>query len=105
MHPQAYGFYWGDKGDKVQFVRSNTMEVIGDENVIAEITPYDKETLAGAKEFKITFVNPLDAAISENEGFGIENLEWCPEVYFADNVIRNNRSLSSHLLRLRRTLL
>lgn len=92
MHPQAYGFYWGDKGDKVQFVRSNTMEVIGDENVIAEITPYDKETIQGAKEFKITFVNPLDAAISENEGFGIENLEWCPEVYFADNVIRNNRA-------------
>ena len=26
MHPQAYGFYWGGKGDKVQFVRSNTME-------------------------------------------------------------------------------
>ena len=92
MHPQAYGFYWGDKGDKVQFVRSNTMEVIGDENVIAEITPYDKETIQGAKEFKITFVNPLDAAISESEGFGIENLEWCPEVYFADNVIRNNRA-------------
>ena len=92
MHPQAYGFYWGDKGDKVQFVRSNTMEVMGEENVIAEITPYDKETIQGAKEFKISFVNPLDAAISENEGFGIENLEWCPEVYFADNVIRNNRA-------------
>ena len=92
MHPQAYGFYWGDKGDKVQFVRSNTMEVIGDENQIAEILPYDKEELAGAKEFKITFVNPLDAVISENEGFGIENLEWCPEVYFADNLIRNNRA-------------
>ena len=92
MHPQAYGFYWGDKGDKVQFVRSNTMEVIGEENAIAEIIPYDKETIQGAKEFKITFANPLDAAISENEGFGIENLEWCPEVYFADNVIRNNRA-------------
>ena len=92
MHPQAYGFYWGDKGDKVQFVRSNTMEVIGEENQIAEILPNDKEELAGAKEFKITFVNPLDTVISENEGFGIENLEWCPEVYFADNVIRNNRA-------------
>ena len=71
---------------------TNPIEVIGDENVIAEITPYDKETIQGAKEFKITFVNPLDAAISESEGFGIENLEWCPEVYFADNVIRNNRA-------------
>ena len=92
MHPQAYGFYWGGKGEKVQFVRSNTMEVVGETNEIAEITPYDKEVMDGAKEFKITFVNPLDAIINENEGFGMENLEWCPEVYFADNVIRNNRA-------------
>lgn len=92
MHPQAYGFYWGGKGDKVQFVRSKTMEVLDEQNEIASITPHDKEALHGAKEFKITFVNPLDAAINAEEGFGIENLEWCPEVYFADNVIRNNRA-------------
>lgn len=92
MHPQAYGFYWGGKGDQVQFVRSATMEVLDDLNEIADILPYDKESVHGAKEFKITFVNPLDSVISENEGFGIENLEWCPEVYFADNVIRNNRA-------------
>lgn len=92
MHPQAYGFYWGDKGDKVQLVRSNTMEVYGEKNEIAEIVPYDKEELQGTKEFKITFVNPLDEVVSASEGFGIENLEWCPEVYFADNVIRNNRA-------------
>ena len=92
MHPQAYGFYWGGKGDKVQFVRSATMELMDGTNEIAEIVPYDQETLHGAKEFKLTFVQPLDAAINESEGFGIENLEWCPEVYFADNVIRNNRA-------------
>ena len=63
MHPQAYGFYWGGKGDKVQFVRSNTMEIFDTQNEVADITPYDKETIDGAKEFKITFVNPLDAAI------------------------------------------
>ena len=68
------------------------MEIIDEPNEVAEIVPYDKETLHGAKEFKITFVNPLDAAIHAEEGFGIENLEWCPEVYFADNVIRNNRA-------------
>lgn len=92
MHPQAYGFYWGGQGDKVQFVRSNTMEIFDEVNEIAEITPYDKDTVDGAKEFRIVFVNPLDEAINESEGFGIENLEWCPEVYFADNVIRNNRA-------------
>ena len=92
MHPQAYGFYWGGTGDKVQFVRSKTMEVLDEQNEVATITPHDKETLHGAKDFKITFVNPLDEAIHAEEGFGIENLEWCPEVYFADNVIRNNRA-------------
>ncbi len=92
MHPQAYGFYWGGKGDKVQFVRSKTMELLDDMNEIAEILPHDKGTVHGAKEFKITFVNPMDAAVNVEEGFGIENLEWCPEVYFADNVIRNNRA-------------
>lgn len=92
MHPQAYGFYWGGKGDKVQFVRSNTMEIFDEPNEIASIEAFDKETEHGAKEFKITFVCPLDASINESEGFGIENLEWCPEVYFADNVIRNNRA-------------
>ena len=92
MHPQAYGFYWGGQGDKVQFVRSNTMEIFDAQNEIASIEPFDKETIDGAKEFKISFVQPLDAAINESEGFGIENLEWCPEVYFADNVIRNNRA-------------
>lgn len=92
MHPQAYGFYWGGQGDKVQFVRSATMELLDEQNEIAAIVPHDKETVHGAKEFKITFVNPLDTVINAEEGFGIENLEWCPEVYFADNIIRNNRA-------------
>ncbi len=92
MHPQAYGFYWGGQGDKVQFVRSKTMEILDEPNEIAAIEPHDKDTLHGAKEFKITFVNPIDATIIPEEGFGIENLEWCPEVYFADNLIRNNRA-------------
>ncbi|MGL4854339.1 MAG: alpha-1,3-galactosidase B, partial [Lentisphaeria bacterium] len=29
MHGQAWGFDWGFKADKVQFVKSNTMEIIG----------------------------------------------------------------------------
>ncbi|MBO5251613.1 MAG: alpha-1,3-galactosidase B [Bacteroidaceae bacterium] len=92
MHPQAYGFYWGGQGDKVQFVRSSTMELLDEPNEIAAIEAHDKETAHGAKEYKITFVNPIDTVIRPEEGFGIENLEWCPEVYFADNVIRNNRA-------------
>ena len=92
MHPQAYGFEWGVNGDEVQFVRSVTMELAGGKNRVKEILPNDKDTVKGAKEYRIIFTEPLDAEITDKEGFGIENLSWCPEVYFADNVIRNNRA-------------
>lgn len=92
MHNQAWGFEWGCIGDEVQFVRSNTMELIGETNRIASIRPYDKEQIAGAREFLITFAELVDAAINEKSGFGIENLTWTPEVLFAGNVIRNNRA-------------
>ena len=68
------------------------MELTGGKNRVKEILPNDKDTVKGAKEYRITFAEPLDAEITDKEGFGIENLSWCPEVYFADNVIRNNRA-------------
>ena len=104
MHGQAWGFDWGYAGDKVQFVRSRTMELVGASApfvaTVAEITtcsdaPADKPFYGcshGAKEFVIRFAEALPAEISEVEGYGIENLTWTPEVYFADNVIRNNRA-------------
>ena len=90
MHGQAYGFYWGGAGDSVQFVRSDVMEITEGNRVVG-ITPYDKEQLAGCKEFKITFEKPLPADIA-NGTYGIENLDWTPEVVFNGNLIRNNRA-------------
>ena len=105
MHGQAYGFYWGGAGDSVQFVKSSTMELAG-ENVIEEINPYNKEVvdgclssdrvvwnfrLDGTKEFIIRFKKPVPSDIA-NGNYGVENLEWTPEVVFSDNVIRNNRA-------------
>lgn len=114
MHGQAWGFDWGYVGDKVQFVRSRTMELV--ENVkgersqkkgdvfvtdITEISLADKSSsygegkkgyAHGAKEFIIRFGDVLPAEITANEGYGIENLTWTPEVYFAHNTIRNNRA-------------
>ncbi|MDO5572098.1 MAG: alpha-1,3-galactosidase B [Bacteroidales bacterium] len=95
MHPQAYGFDWGFKGDKVQFIDSKVMEVIGNENFISQINPYDKETAHGAKQYIITFKNPIDTLVSERGKYGIENLEWTPEVAFSGNTIRNNRARGS----------
>ncbi len=104
MHPQAYGFYWGGAGDEVQFVKSSTMELAGS-NVVEEIKPYNKEvvdgclspdvalnfSLDGTREFLIRFKQPVPADIA-NGNYGIENLEWTPEVLFSNNIIRNNRA-------------
>lgn len=95
MHPQAYGFDWGFVGDTVQFIDAKTMEIIGQPNRITAIQAVDKPDNRGAKKFRIAFEQALDPAIAESGSFGIENLTWTPEVYFADNVIRNNRARGS----------
>lgn len=95
MHSQSYGFEWGRPGDAVQFINSKTMEIIDKPNSILSIKVIDKPTDHGAKEFEIKFANAIDSAISEAGVFGIENLEWTPEVLFAKNVIRNNRARGS----------
>lgn len=95
MHDQSWGFEWGRTGDDVQFVRSETMELVGKENRITSIRPHDREDLNGVREFYITFEEVIDPSISEKSGFGIENLTWSPEVLFAGNVIRNNRARGS----------
>lgn len=95
MHSQSYGFEWGRPGDAVQFINSKTMEIIDKPNSILSIKVIDKPTDHGAKEFEIKFANAIDPAISEAGVFGIENLEWTPEVLFAKNVIRNNRARGS----------
>lgn len=82
MHGQSWGFEWGCPGDEVQFIRSNTMELVGKQNKIISIRPYDKEQTEGAREFLITFQEPVDQVINEQSGFGIENLTWTPEVLF-----------------------
>lgn len=92
MHGQCYGFDWGYPGDTVQFIQAATMELIDTENTIKSIQPVDQPTVEGAKEFRITFTQPIDSVINESQSFGIENLSCTPEVYFAHNIIRNNRA-------------
>lgn len=104
MHGQSWGFEWGCPGDEVQFIRSNTMELVGKQNKIISIRPYDKEQTEGAREFLITFQEPVDQVINEQSGFGIENLTWTPEVLFSGNVIRNNRARGSLFSNPRKTI-
>lgn len=104
MHGQSWGIEWGCPGDEVQFIRSNTMELVGKQNKIISIRPYDKEQTEGAREFLITFQEPVDQVINEQSGFGIENLTWTPEVLFSGNVIRNNRARGSLFSTPRKTI-
>ena len=92
LHDQSWGFEWGRPVAEVQLVRSETLERSGNQNQITAIRPYDKNEISGAREFNITFKDPIDPAINEKSGFGIENLTWTPEVLFAGNTIRNNRA-------------
>ena len=104
MHGQAWGFDWGYVGDKVQFVRSRTMELVGGPFVteiveIVESSDKAKDSTSplygvshGAQEFVIRFSDALPSEVSEHEEGGIENLTWTPKVYFARNTIRNNRA-------------
>lgn len=91
-HGQAYGFDWGDAGDKVSFVRSATMDNLSHTNTITDIRPADRTEVLGCKEFIIKVKDALPAEISEKEGYGIENLSWTPEVEFRHNIVRNNRA-------------
>lgn len=104
MHGQSWGFEWECPSDEVQFIRSNTMELVGKQNKIISIRPYDKEQTEGAREFLITFQEPVDQVINEQSGFGIENLTWTPEVLFSGNVIRNNRARGSLFSTPRKTI-
>ena len=120
MHGQAWGFDWAYTGDKVQFVRSRTMELVGDKFVteVAEISEYTENavnpatpqpfTLEGAthgtREFIIRFADALPEEIGTAQGYGIENLTWTPEVYFAHNTIRNNRARGSLFSTPKRTI-
>ncbi len=98
MHGQSWGFDWGYVGDKVQFVRSSTMELLDGKNEIAEITALDPSPTAssrgmdGVHTFRLRFKKPVPVEISDQEGYGIENLEWTPSVRFAGNIVRNNRA-------------
>ena len=77
MHGQAWGFDWGYVGDEVQFVRSNTMELVGGSakpfiTSVAEISVLDAqgsqfEGLHGGREFIIRFADALPTEISAND--------------------------------------
>lgn len=104
MHPQTYGFLWGEAGDSVQFIASKTMECFGKRNQIASLEAIDRAVDQGVTQFRIHFVGALDPAIQGGDTYGIENLTWTPEVLFERNTIRNNRARGSLFSTPKRTI-
>ncbi|MFK8274135.1 alpha-1,3-galactosidase B [Capnocytophaga cynodegmi] len=93
MHDQAWGFLWGEVGDEVQFISSNTMDLVDNKIYkIKSIKSVDKPSEFGAKVFEIAFTENIPQEIEPSKPFGIENLTWTPEVIFNNNLIRNNRA-------------
>ena len=93
MYEQTYGFDWGFAGDTVQFVSKVTSEPIGVPNRIARIEPLDESApAAGMRSFKIAFENTLPRQVDGAGTCSMENLTWTPEVYFVNNVVRDNRA-------------
>lgn len=96
MHNQSYGFRWGEVGDTIQFIQSNTMEITGTPNTIRSIIPIDKDINKGVKKFRITLTQSISNDINlQRETYGIENLTWSPRVEFIGNIVRNNRARGS----------
>lgn len=95
MHPQSYGFFWGEKGDSIRLISSVTMDALPEAMIIKEIVPNDALTIKGSKEYKISFTHALPINKNDASKYGLENLTWTPSVLFSDNLIRNNRARGS----------
>ena len=103
-HGQTWGFDWGDVGDEVTFVKSQSMEYSAFRTHISRIEPADKPTFHGCRELIVTCSDELPAEINANEDWGIENLTWTPEVEFKGNIVRNNRARGALFSSSRRTV-
>ena len=96
MHGQSYGFRWGEPGDTIQFIQSNTMEVVSAPNTIRSIAPHKGKINKGVRQFRITLTEPISKDINPfRAAYGIENLTWSPRVEFTGNTVRNNRARGS----------
>ena len=91
-HSQTWGFAWGDTGDSVQFIDAKRMQNVGSLLHIRNIRPADRSDITGCKEFIAEFEERVPTEVQGGGLYGIENMNWVPEVYFARNVIRNNRA-------------
>ena len=90
-HRESWGHRWGEPGDRIRLVRSDTLEDLSGEWTIQAIEPVDAYSGDGAKTWRITTAEPLPE-LDASKRWGVENVSWTPEVVFRRNLVRNNRA-------------
>lgn len=84
MHRQAVGFETFLPGEKIQFIKAETLE-----NTPSASTVIDAQKI-NERQLRLHLSEPLPEGIGE--GDAIENADWYPQVTFSNNIIRYNRA-------------
>ena len=83
MHGQHKGVVFADKGDKLGFVRQDSMLTYWNSQV-------EKVEIINKDYTLITLKDALPGEIKENDG--VENLTWNPDLHIKNCVVRSNRA-------------
>lgn len=104
MHGQSFGFKWADAGDSIAIVRSRVMDSVGASNTIESIEPM-RDAYGIIRGYRIMLSDTIPADVDiEQEMYGVENISATPEIYFANNVVKNNRARGALFSSPRRTV-
>jgi len=86
MHPQAIGFEVFKPGERLRFIRAQTLEN-GPVCTVSNVLMEDERTVV------LTLDDDGAAALEGyDEGDAVENADWQPSVIFAGNTVKNNRA-------------
>ena len=84
MHSQAYGFEIAAPGEKLQFIRGQTLENTEETCEVKEVQ------VISPKHILVKLKQPMPEGIGE--GDAVENADWHPQVIFRNNTVRHNRA-------------
>lgn len=85
IHPHQTDYIFAEKGDKINFVHSETLLPIA-ENIVKEVR-YINDKLC-----EYIFKNEIPANLKEDDA--LDNISWYPVSTFKNNIVRNNRARS-----------
>jgi hypothetical protein len=82
-HPQTFGFTFATRGERIQFVKPNTLLGYSESVVKSVSRPDDKHA-------QIVVDKPLSPQVLV--GDAVDNVDWQPTVIYKNNTVRRNRS-------------